>query len=93
MLIFAPNILIALLNAVQLYLYEENSAKVWLEYAFTVGLLMHYSFIVGGSIIQIYFYTKTKILFYKIFCFPCYLVNMAYELEKIGEENSIFEEE
>jgi hypothetical protein len=91
MLIFAPNILIALFNDVQLYFYESNVTHVWLEYAFTYGLLMHYSFIVGGSIIQIYFYTKTKILFYKIFCFPCYLVNMAYELEKIGEEKSIFD--
>jgi hypothetical protein len=90
MLIFAPNILFALLNDVQLYFYESNVTHMWLEYAFTFGLLMHYSFIIGASIIQIYFYTKTKILFYKIFCFPCYLVNIMFELEKKGEEKSIF---
>jgi hypothetical protein len=87
-LIFLPNILLTLVNDFQMYLFETQERHVWLEYAFTFGLIINYSFIIGGCLMHAFFNANTRVLLCKLFCFPCYLVNILNELEYLEEEQS-----
>jgi hypothetical protein len=78
--------LLTLVNDFQMYLFETQERHVWLEYAFTFGLIMNYSFIIGGCLMHAFFNANTRVLLCKLFCFPCYLVNILHELEILEEE-------
>jgi len=84
--IFLPNILLTIVNDFQMYFFETQETHVWLEYAFTFGLIMNYSFIIGGCLMHAFFNANTRVLLVKLFCFPCYLVNILNELEILEEE-------
>jgi hypothetical protein len=85
-LIFLPNILLTLVNDFQMLLFETQVTHVWLEYAFTFGLIINYSFIICGCLMHAFFNANTRVLLFKLICFPCYLVNILNELEILEKE-------
>lgn len=84
---FAPKICVILVN--DLLVLTKNDTKhvnIVLEWIFTLATMINGSFVIGGVIMHAYFNLITRMVCFKIFCFPCYLVNIFHEIEKLKEE-------
>jgi len=84
LLIFAPNICVVLTNDFLMVLKNMNIEKnLALEWIFTLTIILNYSFILGATLMHAYFNTNTRLICYKIFCFPCFLVSILHEIESL----------
>ena len=81
---FAPNVCVILVKDFLIVTNNETiNTNIVLEWLFTVAIMINNSFIIGAILLHAYFNVNTRVICYKIFCFPCFLLSILNEIRKL----------